>query len=202
MIVPYVRAKSSDGRWVSVAIEDLDEKSFRRFILSLMCRAQLISGIDQEDIELTTPLTKAQVEDPEGDEQRNHDKMLYVRFLRGRCDKCGEASRDNCQYPEACWRDGAGDQPNFNRSVESQETRRWRCPYCKKVYEQEAMPYCCGCQTYMIAETAATEQEPCATTMGSTVCSCKPRTPDEQSSFDKTYDENARRRGQYDEPVS
>lgn len=37
-----------------------------------------------------------------------HGELLTIpRFLRRICDKCGEVDQNNCQYPEACWFDGA-----------------------------------------------------------------------------------------------
>jgi hypothetical protein len=59
----FVRAKTSDGRWTAVNVADLDERSFRMFILHKIAEAGLVGAVvDAEELELTTPLTKEQVE--------------------------------------------------------------------------------------------------------------------------------------------
>ena len=63
MFKAFVRAKTSDDRWASVDIVDLDERSFRRFIVSQMVGHELLCGMgDSNHRPLTTPLTKAEVE--------------------------------------------------------------------------------------------------------------------------------------------
>lgn len=59
----FVRAKTSDDRWASVNVVDLDERSWRRFIASKLCEAGILCGIiEGDETPLATPLTKEQVE--------------------------------------------------------------------------------------------------------------------------------------------
>ena len=58
----FVRAKTSDDRWASVDAEDLDEKSFRQFVLQKLMEGGLVVGVMAEWPELKTPLTKRQAE--------------------------------------------------------------------------------------------------------------------------------------------
>lgn len=62
----FVRAKTRDGRWVSVDVADLDERSWRAFLAHKLCEAGLLAGMivgqAHEPPQLTTPLSKAQVD--------------------------------------------------------------------------------------------------------------------------------------------
>lgn len=62
----FVRAKTSDGRWVSVNAADLDERSFRLLILHKLAESNVFTALVREGtLELSTPLTKQQVEEQE-----------------------------------------------------------------------------------------------------------------------------------------
>jgi len=62
----YVRAKTADGRWASVDAADLDDRSFREFVLRVLAECGLVvSVIGNPPNELKTPLTKAQAEGEE-----------------------------------------------------------------------------------------------------------------------------------------
>lgn len=58
----YVRARTSDGRWASVNAMDLDERSFRVFLLRTLADAGYVASIICPWPELSTPLTKVQAE--------------------------------------------------------------------------------------------------------------------------------------------
>ena len=61
----FIRAKTSDDRWASVNAADLDERSFRLFLLNALAEAGLFVALKSEiPTELKTPLTKAQAESP------------------------------------------------------------------------------------------------------------------------------------------
>jgi hypothetical protein len=63
MLVPFVRAKTSDGHWASVRIDQLDEPSYKLVVLDRLCRVGVLVGVlDDNAPELKTPLTKAQAE--------------------------------------------------------------------------------------------------------------------------------------------
>lgn len=61
----FVRAKTSDDRWASVNAADLDEASFRRFVLRILAEIQVVASVPEDEgarEPLRTPLTKAQAE--------------------------------------------------------------------------------------------------------------------------------------------
>ena len=62
MFTVYVRAKTANGRWANVKLEDLDERSFRKLIGDCLVRTKALTGIDDDDTDYTTPLTKAEVD--------------------------------------------------------------------------------------------------------------------------------------------
>jgi hypothetical protein len=61
----FVRALTSDNRWASVAAEDLDDRSFRLFVLHVLASAGLVVSCAPDDMqpeEWRTPKTKDEVE--------------------------------------------------------------------------------------------------------------------------------------------
>jgi len=58
----YVRARTGDDRWASVNVLDLDDRSFRVFVLRALVDAGLVTSVRGAWDPLTTPLTKFQVE--------------------------------------------------------------------------------------------------------------------------------------------
>ncbi len=60
----YIRAKTSDDRWTTVDILQLDERSFRVFVAIRMSQAGMVIGLkeEMEKFELRTPFTKEQLE--------------------------------------------------------------------------------------------------------------------------------------------
>jgi hypothetical protein len=59
----YVRAKTSDDRWATVAAEQLTDESFKIFVLRKMAEAGIVAGIvDDGRVDLETELTKQQTE--------------------------------------------------------------------------------------------------------------------------------------------
>lgn len=59
----YVRAKTADGRWASVDAADLDERSFREFVLRKLNEAEIVFSVTGNPPEYSTALTKEQIED-------------------------------------------------------------------------------------------------------------------------------------------
>lgn len=57
----FIRAKTADNRWASVNAADLDERSFRLFILNALAEAGLFCAVkcDERPV-LRTPLNKAE----------------------------------------------------------------------------------------------------------------------------------------------
>ncbi len=47
----FVRAKKKDGSWGSVDVLDLDEQSFRAFILEMLIRQSIVCSIKDEFVE-------------------------------------------------------------------------------------------------------------------------------------------------------
>jgi len=76
----FTRAKTSDNRWASVDVMNLDDSSFRRFVIEMLKRTSAVTYVKQVstegeelfaepvawellgEVELTTPLTKEEAE--------------------------------------------------------------------------------------------------------------------------------------------
>lgn len=62
----FIRAKTSDDRWASVDVLDLDEESFKRFVLTKLVEFGYVCAVgltkDAQEIPYTTPLTKEEAE--------------------------------------------------------------------------------------------------------------------------------------------
>ena len=60
----FVRAKTSDNRWATVNALDLTDESFKRFVLTKLVEAGIVTALgDNGYIDLETNLTKLQAED-------------------------------------------------------------------------------------------------------------------------------------------
>ena len=60
----YVRAKTSDGRYTSVDVVQLDERSFREFVAHQLARVGAVASVvGNEPSGYTTPLTYEEVEE-------------------------------------------------------------------------------------------------------------------------------------------
>lgn len=63
----YVRARTADNRWATVAAEDLTDKSFKIFVLQKLAEAGIVAHILSEDASwssmLETHLTKAECDE-------------------------------------------------------------------------------------------------------------------------------------------
>lgn len=60
----FVRAKTSDNRWATVNALDLTDDSFKRFVLTKLVEAGIVTALgDNGYIDLETDLTKVQAED-------------------------------------------------------------------------------------------------------------------------------------------
>ena len=60
----FVRAKTSDNRWATVNALDLTDESFKRFVLTKLVEAGIVTALgDNGYIDLETDLTKLQAED-------------------------------------------------------------------------------------------------------------------------------------------
>jgi len=58
----YVRAKTSDGRFASVDVLDLDERSWRQFVVqTLLHHSNISTNLEEAKVHLSTSLTKAEV---------------------------------------------------------------------------------------------------------------------------------------------
>jgi hypothetical protein len=59
----FVRAKTSDNRWATVNALDLTDESFKRFVLTKLVEAGIVTALgDNGYIDLETELTKIQAE--------------------------------------------------------------------------------------------------------------------------------------------
>jgi hypothetical protein len=59
----FVRAKTSDNRWATVNALDLTDESFKRFVLTKLVEAGIVTALgDNGYIDLETDLTKTQAE--------------------------------------------------------------------------------------------------------------------------------------------
>jgi len=59
----FVRAKTSDNRWATVNALDLTDESFKRFVLTKLVEAGIVTALgDNGYIDLETDLTKIQAE--------------------------------------------------------------------------------------------------------------------------------------------
>jgi hypothetical protein len=46
----FVRAQDENGRWKNVDVLDLDDESFRRFVISILAKMQLIHIVRNENV--------------------------------------------------------------------------------------------------------------------------------------------------------
>lgn len=59
----YVRAKTRDGQWSTINAMDLDEQSFKLFVLERLANAGMLVAIrGEEEIVKTTPYTKEEIQ--------------------------------------------------------------------------------------------------------------------------------------------
>lgn len=59
----YVRAKTRDGRWAHVNAATLDEPNFRKFLLSAIANAGIVSAVSAgAELELKTDLNTSEAE--------------------------------------------------------------------------------------------------------------------------------------------